>query len=187
VLLNYGGGFLTARHFSTGMYPVSITTGDFNADGKLDLATANPGSGNVSVLLGDGAGGFSTPMNFGNSGPYSVTTGDFNADGKLDLATANGRSSNSVSILLNTCGGLGSGNPNVDSDNDGIPDTCDVDSNPGAADVDRDGIVDSSACDTQIGPPVDKDQCRNNGWQLFNVPRLFRNQGECIQFVNTGR
>ena len=67
-----------------------MTTGDFNADGKLDLATANQNSDNVSVLLGDGMGGFTAPVNFGaGDGAVRITTGDFNADGQLDLAAAN--------------------------------------------------------------------------------------------------
>jgi hypothetical protein len=39
----------------------------------------------------------------------------------------------------------------------------------------------------QIGPPTNKDQCKNGGWQTFNTPRTFKNQGDCIQFVNTGK
>jgi len=39
----------------------------------------------------------------------------------------------------------------------------------------------------QIGPPTTKEQCKNDGWRRFNFPRTFRNQGDCIQFVNTGR
>ncbi|HYE87581.1 MAG TPA: LamG-like jellyroll fold domain-containing protein [Vicinamibacterales bacterium] len=38
-----------------------------------------------------------------------------------------------------------------------------------------------------IGPPTGKNQCKNNGWSTFNVPRSFKNQGDCIQFVNTGK
>jgi hypothetical protein len=38
-----------------------------------------------------------------------------------------------------------------------------------------------------IGPPTDKDQCKDGGWLTFNFPRTFRNQGDCIQFVNTGK
>jgi hypothetical protein len=40
---------------------------------------------------------------------------------------------------------------------------------------------------TQIGPPTNKDQCKNDGWKLFNTPRTFKNQGDCIQYVNTGK
>ena len=38
-----------------------------------------------------------------------------------------------------------------------------------------------------FGPPTDKDQCKNGGWRNFNQPREFKNQGDCIQFVNTGK
>jgi hypothetical protein len=74
-----------------------------------------------------------------------------------------------------------------DDDGDNIPDTCDVDSNPGATDFDNDGIVDSSSCDTEIGPPTTKDQCKDGGWMLFTTPRRFKNQGDCLQFVNKGK
>lgn len=73
-----------------------------------------------------------------------------------------------------------------DNDGDGIPNTCDVNSNPGEPDFDRDGIVDSSSCDTQIGPPTNRNQCRNGGWMRFNTPRTFSSQRDCIEFVITG-
>jgi hypothetical protein len=38
-----------------------------------------------------------------------------------------------------------------------------------------------------FGPPTDKEQCKNGGWRDFNQPREFKNQGDCIQFVNTGK
>ena len=52
-------------------------------------------------------------------------------------------------------------------------------------DSDNDGILDP--CDSQVGPPTTKDQCKNGGWQNFNAPHTFKNQGDCIQFVNTGK
>jgi hypothetical protein len=74
--------------------------GDFNRDGKLDLAVAKGGSNGVSILLGNGDGTFQSAVNY-NAGinTSSVAVGDFNKDGKLDLVAAN-RSSNAVSILL---------------------------------------------------------------------------------------
>jgi len=40
---------------------------------------------------------------------------------------------------------------------------------------------------TLVGPPTDKNQCKDGGWMTFNYPRAFKNQGDCIQFVNTGK
>jgi hypothetical protein len=38
-----------------------------------------------------------------------------------------------------------------------------------------------------IGPPTNKDQCKNGGWETFTIPRKFKNQGDCVSFVNTGK
>jgi FG-GAP-like repeat len=77
-----------------------VAVGDFNGDGKLDLAVANNGSNNVSVLLGNGDGTFQPALNFTvGSNPSSVAVADFNGDGKPDLAVAN-NDGNNVSILL---------------------------------------------------------------------------------------
>ena len=103
--------FTAATNFEVGDGPRSVTTGDFNGDGKLDLAVANSyfRSSNVSVLLGNGSGGFGAATNFAaGDGPYSVTTGDFNGDGKLDLAVANWYSSSGevCVVMENSSGGL---------------------------------------------------------------------------------
>ena len=70
-----------------------MAVGDFNGDGKADLAVANLGSNNVAVLLGNGNGTFATAVTYASGGtaPFSVAVGDFNGDGKLDLAVANDR------------------------------------------------------------------------------------------------
>jgi len=85
-------------------WPVAV--GDFNGDGKLDLAVVDEGGCKVWILLGDGTGNFtlaSTPSV--GLEPTSVAVGDFNGDGKLDLAVANA-GDNTVSVLL----GDGTGN-----------------------------------------------------------------------------
>jgi hypothetical protein len=37
-----------------------------------------------------------------------------------------------------------------------------------------------------IGPPTDKDPRKNGGWQTFTIPLKFKNQGDCVSFVNKG-
>jgi hypothetical protein len=86
--------------FGAGTNPDSAAVGDFNGDGKLDLAVANEGSDNVSILLGNGDGTFQAAVDYGaGTDPDSVAVGDFRGNGKLDLVVAN-YYSNNVSILL---------------------------------------------------------------------------------------
>lgn len=37
------------------------------------------------------------------------------------------------------------------------------------------------------GEPLKANECKNNGWSTFNFPRTFENQGDCEQFVQTGK
>jgi hypothetical protein len=80
--------FTLASSPLTDTYPTSVAVGDFNGDGKLDLAVANFFGQTVSILLGDGQGNFTSAPSVGVSSPGSVAVGDFNGDGKLDLAVA---------------------------------------------------------------------------------------------------
>jgi len=83
---------------SGGVYALSIAVGDFNGDGKADLAVANEcpdsncNAGSVSVLLGNGDGTFQAPQTYssGGSEAYAVAVADVNRDGKADLIVANG-------------------------------------------------------------------------------------------------
>ena len=110
---NGSGGFSSAANVTVGTAPISIAIGDFNGDGKQDLAVANDGSSTVSIRLGNGSGGFTGSTNISvGSHPLSVAIGDFNGDGKQDFATAN-HDSNNVSIRLGDGLGGFSGTTNV--------------------------------------------------------------------------
>jgi hypothetical protein len=101
VLLSNGDGTFQGRSFAAGIAPVSVAVGDFNSDGRPDLAVANAASNDVSVLLGNGDGTFQAAQNFAvGIGPDSVAVGDFNGDGKPDLAVVNFGSGN-ISVLIN--------------------------------------------------------------------------------------
>ena len=86
-------------NYGAGGAPTSVAVGDFNGDGKLDLAVAKPSS-TVSVLLGNGDGTFQAALNY-NAGtnPTSVAVGDFN--GSPDLVVTNDNdAAGTVSVLI---------------------------------------------------------------------------------------
>jgi hypothetical protein len=92
-----------------GNAPWGIAVGDFNQDGKPDLAVAVNYDSSVVILLGAGDGGFGPPRAFsGVPAPGAVVVADFNRDGKLDLALTTGFGSNDVVALLGDgTGGFG--------------------------------------------------------------------------------
>jgi len=90
------------RHFRVGAAPVSVAIADVNRDGKPDLVVANSGSGDVTVLLGDGKGSFApaagSPFPAGKN-PNDIAVGDFDGNGTLDLAFPN-HDTHGVTVLL---------------------------------------------------------------------------------------
>ncbi len=94
-------GFLNAVNYgSGGSAPQSVAVGDFNADGKPDVAVANFNTHNVSVFLNQGGGLFASPLNSSAGfNPVSIATGDFNEDGKTDIVAVD-YGSQSVAVLI---------------------------------------------------------------------------------------
>ncbi len=134
------GGFASASagSFATGSAPKAVAVGDFNLDsGAQDVAVANSGSANVTVLLGNSSGGFTAALEAYAVGslPESLVVGDFNSDGVQDLAVSNYNSNNVTVLIGSGTGGFtpaagspfaAGSNPQTvvtgDFNGDGIPD-----------------------------------------------------------------
>jgi hypothetical protein len=108
--LNDGSGNFTvpanSAEIAVGDYPNTLTLGDVDGDGDLDLLTANSSDKVVSLCLNNGEGMFSAAISIGvavDSSPRAATLGDVDGDGDLDLLTANRSNSGvgTVSVRLN--------------------------------------------------------------------------------------
>lgn len=103
-----GGALGVATNFSVGtsQSPYALALGDANEDGHLDIATANTNISNegISLLLGDGGGGFAAaiPLSLGSGtakyGPHGIALTDISGDGHADIVTAN-LNTNDLSLL----------------------------------------------------------------------------------------
>jgi hypothetical protein len=130
------GRFGLSSRLVVGADPVGFAVGNFDEDqsGAVDFATANHGSGSVSVVRGQGGGSFVAAVSFGTSlRPVAFAIADFDRDGWLDLVTVN-QGDGTVSLLS----GNGRGSLRPRKDFAGLANAAWV----AAGDFDGDGFVD---------------------------------------------
>jgi FG-GAP-like repeat len=80
-------GFASAATLPTGFIPTAVVSGDFNGDGKLDLAISNGGDNTIYVYLGNGDGTFAVPEILYTQGqsPVWLAAAQLRTSGHLDL------------------------------------------------------------------------------------------------------
>jgi len=87
--------------FPVGEVPLHLVIADFDRDNRLDIATANGLSNDVTVLLNRGGGSFESAGSFAvGKMPKAAAAADLDGDGDIDLATAD-QGSNDITLLLN--------------------------------------------------------------------------------------
>ena len=127
-----------ATNATVGTGPRAIATGDFNEDGRPDMAVGNEGASGVSVLLGLAGGGFAPSVLY-NTGPVpgEIAVADFDRDGHLDFAVGH-YNTNTVVIMRGT--GTGTFTTGLTLAGPPHPEgMC-------AADFNLDGLVDLATC-----------------------------------------
>jgi hypothetical protein len=145
VLLGDGsGGFGAPVRHAADMFPSAVAAADVNADGVQDLIVASIFRGTVSVLRGNGFGGFLPAVDYAVGFPKDIAVADLNGDGVTDIALSdtghldvllgNGAGGFGVATRYNVSGDLWSISA-VDVNGDGRPDLVAAsDRTPGAPD-----------------------------------------------------
>jgi len=138
IFLNDGnGGYhnFTIQPLPNANRPSTNEGADFDRDGLMDFAVGSTANNRVNVLLGDGAGGFSSSTGYtADQGVRGLSVMDLDGDGDADIVTAN-RNGNNISLLLNN--GDGTFAPATNIEGQGNQETACA-----AADANGDGILD---------------------------------------------
>lgn len=180
ISFNSGNVTLAATNFPSGGKlngPRNVVTGDFNGDGKPDLAFANFGGDSLAVWLNSGDASPLTDLfpaaNLNNglalpagAGVQGVTAADFNGDGKLDLVAANPSTKNG-SVFINQGNGTFGAAVTVPAGADAFA--------AAAADFNLDGKMDLVIANAFGVNGVDGDFCvyLGKGDGTFDAPKTF--------------
>jgi hypothetical protein len=125
------GGLQSMPTLSTGTSNFKVVAGDFNGDGKQDIAVCT--SSNIQIFIGNGDGTFQAPVVLPNSsGGYYLLAADFNGDGRSDLLEENSTGT-WFKVFLGNSNGTFTALTQV---------TTSIAGTPFAADVNGDGKID---------------------------------------------
>jgi hypothetical protein len=159
-------GFQTVSTYNAfGNASIQIATGDFNNDGVPDVAVANYGLNNVTVMLGTFGGGFGTPTTYNvGSRPYAIAAGDVTGDGQVDLVVANNQDS-TISVLI------GNGNGTFQTQRTYPTGSGTLPAGVALGDFDADGYLDVAVTnDSAAGGVI---ILLNTGTGAFGAPNTF--------------
>ncbi len=170
---NDGSGALGTATFMEGggVGETSCAAGDANGDGIMDLFVGTFNSGEIILLLGDGAGGltYATKTSAGGT-PWMLAAGDVNGDGHVDVVAANSYSHNVGVVMGDGAGGLANV---VNYSSPGFPLAIDL------GDIDGDGDLDMVSSNYSA---VDFKIYENNGSGVFGAPiiKSASGAGSCV-------
>jgi hypothetical protein len=196
----------------TGSSPITISNNTLDTGIALFASSGIAITGNTSIgntvdgtiYMGGGVSSVTITSNVLNNGVEAIVVEDPFSIGPNSTVTAHnncisGNSTNGLRVAhLSYTGGAHS----LDATNNWWGSASGPKYNgagPGTGDniSDPDGVVTyipfltsrtgTPCAPPPIGPPTNANQCKNDGWKTFNNPRTFKNQGDCIQFVNTGK
>lgn len=111
VFMGNSNGVPTRTKLAAPDQPTNVGIGDFNRDGKMDLAIMHGefSTAGVSIMIGDGSGGFGPPTNFPITTWDYLVVADFNNDGNADVFVSSDDAGSSQILLGNGSGGLSGG------------------------------------------------------------------------------
>jgi hypothetical protein len=197
---NGNGGAKALATFEAANENPVMTCIDVDADGALDVVSATQLASAISVVFGDGVGGFATATGLPAFGSTDILPGDVDLDGDIDLVAL--RASGVATPLLNDGEGGYTAGPEsplahspatgalCDVDGDGVPDllgasslgflTIQIGNGSGAfgpATSVPNGSYPAALAAGDVDGDGDADVVIGNSAAVANTAQLFRNDG----------